>query len=635
MICNMHESKVNTELYALCHQGDLLSVQDLVLNCNGNINYENEWGDTLLSVTYTQCHWHVFSFILAQENLDIHKHNLWLYLFDAVAKGYIEPVQILSPLCNTKDLNDALVIACLSGDSAIVEWLLFNTPVNALYCNSQGVSPLSAAISRDHWNIVCCLTNIANVIPGEHELYLCMKQAAEEGNINKMKVFFRFSSLFLLNECLLTSCLYGHVSCVQWLLSSTSADYQYEDKEGQKPLTAACNQGHWDVVKYFVETKLLNLSQSETWAYLLSLAGKSIPEISICVLIEFSSLEQRNAALIDACDKGSLSVAELLVVKAGADVNCQKYSWGYTTLTAACHAHQLHMVNFIVNTPTFDHSKHDLYEILFDAMTHSSTGEFGYLAPFVTELQLNNLLYDASKFGETKIVRWLLLNTTVDVNSKHNIADDFDDDDDDDDLDMPYDSDTNSLRPFWWSYCYEHTPVSIACKKGHWDIVKFLIRSSTFDGNKQSCWRLLLSASLADQEEEMKIFVKFCNDDETVNDALVIASKQGNLDIVKWLLSNCDIDINYHSDTSLYYGETCLTVACKESHWDVVKYLAQQPNIDPEEHELCEYVFERVVNDNCDENDLMTAYLQAKTLRELYDSDDGGDLWESWSDPEQ
>ena len=630
----MQQSKVNTDLFTLCQQGDLNGVHYLISHFNGDVNYQNEWGDTLLSISYRQGHWHLFNYLLAQENFDVTRHNVWLYLFDAADKGYVEPVRLLSRLCSTKDLNDALVIACLSGNLTVIEWLVLNFSVNIYYSNSNGVTPLSAAISRDQWQVINYLTTACRMTPSELDVLKCMRQAAGEGRLDKIQVLIRFSNLTILSECLLTSCLCGHVNVVHWLLCNTLADFKYEDILGFTPFTIACNQGHWDIVKCFVDTKRLDLSQANTWVYLLATAGRNIPEIAIYYIIQFSSVEQRNAALINSCEEGNLNVAELLVSKAGADINCRKYSWGMSTLRAACSNRNWHIVNYLISTPTFDPTKHEIDDILFDALCFSSIEGFKYLAVFVTESVLNELLYDACKFGEREIVTWLVANTNVDVNFEREDNDDKDDTvDSDDDYNSTSSASDESTQTLWWSSCSDHTPVSIACRKEHWDIVKCLIQSPTFVGYKHCCWRLLLAASLAEQDEEVKIFAQYCSNDEVINDALVIACKLDNLNIVQWLVSVCDADVNHHS--YIHDGKTCLTVACEEWNWDIVKFLVQLPHIDREEHELCEYIFEKVDENNFEKNDLIQAYLQAERLRDLYDSDDDEVLWESLSNPEE
>ena len=192
---------------------------------------------------------------------------------------------------------------------------------------------------------------------------------------------------------------------------------------------------------------------------------------------------------------------------------------------------------------------------------------------------------------------------------------------------------SNDSTRIVWSFCSDYTSVSIACRRRHWEIVNCLIRSPTFDGNKHSCWRLLLAALLAEREEKVNIFAQYCGDKEKINDALVIACKIGNLNIAQWLVVEREADVNKHSE--LHDEKTCLTVACEEWHWGIVKFLVQQPHIDRKEHKLCEYIFEKADDGNFGEDDLMLAYLEAERLRDLYDSDDSGDLWESLSNPKE
>ena len=625
---------VKTHLHSLCNQGDLKGMHWVLSKFQADINYVNNWGDTLLGAAYRHSYWHIFEYILAHTSFDANKHDLRLYLYDAAEKGYLTPVQLLSGFCSSNHLNKALVVACSAGHLTVVAWLVSATTASVNYCDDLNLTPLSAAIGLDRWNVANYLIANTNVALNAHQLQQYLKRAAGEGSVDKIQAFSRFLTVELLNECLLTSSLFGQVSVVQWLLKNTRASFQFADELGFTPLTAACNQGHWNVLNCFIEARCLDLSNSDTWAYMLSLiASKTIPEVSVRAAVNLCTSEQRNEALMHACMIGSAKLTEWLITETQADVNFMNNSCCDTPVTVACKACHWHIVSYLVNTPLFDPSNHGLAIILAEAASRDSTEEFDILALFVDEADLNDILYDASKYGRLNIVRWLALNTNADVNFTRNVKENINEDVLLDNYDHDYD-----LEVFLKMYLFFHhkyTTVSIACRNNNWDAVKILVKSSKFVDRCHDLWLMMLIALVTERENELKLFAQKCTDKETINDIMIFASKRGNLAIVQWLMSACGADINHRSNRDLTYGETCLTVACNEENWNIVKYILQLPTINRNVHELCEYLFEMVDEGRFNENDLKVAFFHAKTLYEYYDDSDEEELWEALDYPEE
>lgn len=90
---------------------------------------------------------------------------------------------------------------------------------------------------------------------------------------------------------------------------------------------------------------------------------------------------------------------------------------------------------------------------------------------------------------------------------------------------------------------YGVTPLWLACKYGHLDLVKFLIKKGVCVNQRN-------------------------NNGET---PLYIACYYGHLDVVKFLIHK-GVDINQANE----YGKTPLLVASLNGHLDVVKYLSQK-----------------------------------------------------------
>ena len=615
-----------TELYELCQGGDLDSIIWIMSNYSLDVNYVNEWGDTLLSAAYRRCHWHIVKYLLNHKEFDTRKHSVWLLLLDAAKNDYLEPITMFLPYCSATSHSEALMVACQSGNINVIRWLLQHSAANVNYKNqSRGMTPLSAAVSGNQYHVVKYLIEQTKI--SASELLQCVMLAASRGSVDELSMLALFCDVTFINECLIIACGYGYADVVLGLLRHTSADIRFVNNQGQCPITTALKQNHVDLIRSCVENGFINLSQSDTWRYFFALVEKDSLQNLLSMLITFSTSDQRNEALLDASRKGNdhLTVVRWLVEQAGADVNYVHNSQGDTPVVVACKVHQWAVVNYLVNTKTFNSSEHDFSGILIDITSNGCIDHFILLAPFADESDINDVLLVACEHGKLEIVSWLLTNTNADVNY---FIEHYDrssvDSTSDTDSDSSFASDV--LEP--WSQCYRHSAVSVACKGGHWNVVQYLIQSPKFDATGHEVKRLLLAAALADKEDVVQFFARHCiNDIEAINDALVIASEQGKINIVKFLVVSCSADINHCS--AMYNGETCLTVSCNEGNWEIVKYLVQQPNIERNVHELCEFMFEVVDEGQFEEIDLKRSYFQAKVLQELYDADDDEDVFES------
>ena len=126
------------------------------------------------------------------------------------------------------------------------------------------------------------------------------------------------------------------------------------------------------------------------------------------------------------------------------------------------------------------------------------------------------------------------------------------------------------------------TPMTMACRNGHMNIVEYLVEkccadieqvgSVTFDGDKIDGAPPLWCAAAAGYLEIVKYLIKMRskvnNTTYTNSTPLRAACFDGHFEIVQYLVEhNADIEVaNRH-------GHTCLMIACYKSHYKIVKYL--------------------------------------------------------------
>uniref|UniRef100_A0A182VY73 Sex-determining protein fem-1 n=1 Tax=Anopheles minimus TaxID=112268 RepID=A0A182VY73_9DIPT len=126
------------------------------------------------------------------------------------------------------------------------------------------------------------------------------------------------------------------------------------------------------------------------------------------------------------------------------------------------------------------------------------------------------------------------------------------------------------------------TPLLIACRNGHFDVVQYLIKrchadveqagSVIFDGEKIEGAPPLWCASAAGHTNIVKLLVqngaKVNSTTKTNSTPLRAACFDGHYEIVKYLVSQgADIEVaNRH-------GHTCLMIACYKGHYKIAQYL--------------------------------------------------------------
>ena len=129
------------------------------------------------------------------------------------------------------------------------------------------------------------------------------------------------------------------------------------------------------------------------------------------------------------------------------------------------------------------------------------------------------------------------------------------------------------------------TPLVIACRNGHMDVVEFLVENSgadietpgavLFDGESIEGAPPLWCAAAAGYLEIVKYLLKHNADVNhttfTNSTPLRAACFDGHVDVVKYLVeSGADVEIaNRH-------GHTCLMIACYKGHFEIVKFLVSQ-----------------------------------------------------------
>ena len=107
--------------------------------------------------------------------------------------------------------------------------------------------------------------------------------------------------------------------------------------------------------------------------------------------------------------------------------------------------------------------------------------------------------------------------------------------------------------------------------------------SDTSDDRK----RIKIAASYGQLEDVIKLSTKFSDDVKLLSETLIRSCRKGHLDVVKWMVEHTAADVNYTAviRVTATWGEvadryyTPLTAACTYKHLDVLKYLVKTSRV--------------------------------------------------------
>ena len=128
------------------------------------------------------------------------------------------------------------------------------------------------------------------------------------------------------------------------------------------------------------------------------------------------------------------------------------------------------------------------------------------------------------------------------------------------------------------------TPVFLATMRGHWEVVRELVRVPGFDVNREIPFGdmrtpLFSAVKLGHWKVVRELLrvpgIAFNGVDHEGRTPLMRASEEGRWEAVRELLRMPGIDVNVAD----YRGFTPLTIACYKGHWEVARELVRVPGI--------------------------------------------------------
>ncbi|XP_048257810.1 serine/threonine-protein phosphatase 6 regulatory ankyrin repeat subunit A-like [Haliotis rufescens] len=392
----------------------------------------------------------------------------------AAENGHREIVKLLvdkgGDMSLVDEKNDNILhLACLCGQKEVVKYVLSQDIVDINGRGRQTTTPVMLAARNGHKEVVELLVkkgadlSLAYNTPGSNVLHL--------------------------------ACFYGHVDVVKYLLSQDTVDVNSRGRYKQTPMMRAAKNGHKEVVELLVKKGAdLSLAYNADGSNVLHLACVNGHVDVVKYLLSQDTVNinsrgwRKRTPMMRAAEEGYKEVVELLVSK-GADASLVDKR-GNNLLHLACQRGQMELVKYIVSQDMVDINRRGLKK-RSPVMIAAESGHKEVVELLVNkgadaslmDKKGNNILHLACQMGHVEVVKYVLSQDIVDINSRG------------------------------WK---TKTPMMMAAEEGHKEVVELLLNKGT-------------DPSLVDKRG---------------NNILHLACQNGQMEVVKYIVSKVIVDVN-------------------------------------------------------------------------------------------
>jgi ankyrin repeat protein len=447
-------------------------------------------------------------------DLDKPFFDAWRQVHDMDDSKHTLPLYELSDLFQPRPTADSLYYAALSGIYDLTEHLIMKYPQQVNATGGNYVSPLGAALAREHFDVAQLLyEHGADVAVRGYGNRTLLYAASRSGNRQIVEWVLSHGADLNLHsglDCstpLIQAALHGQVEVCHILLQH-NADKNALDKRGQTPLHRASEGGYIEVARLFLDRR-----------------------------VDVNSLDNNlSTALHLASKRGHVDVAQVLL-EHGVDVNAQDtnrstalHLVSYYSYISGCTDIAQFLLKHGVDVNVQDDKGSTALHLALD-QGHTDIAQSIIEHGLNVNVRDNNrftALHLASRRGHTDIAR-LLLEHGADVNVQ---GDD------------------------------RSTALHLALEQGHTDIAQFLIEHgvdvNVRDNNRFTALHLASSRGHTDIARlllEHGVDVNAWGKNRFT--ALHLASRMGKLEVVRLLLEHgADVEAQDYMYRTPYVGET-------------------------------------------------------------------------------
>ncbi|XP_071104885.1 serine/threonine-protein phosphatase 6 regulatory ankyrin repeat subunit B-like [Haliotis cracherodii] len=526
-------------------------------------------GYRYLHMACARGHISIVRYLLSYEDIDINERTLCEQtpVMLAAEARHSDVYHLLvsegADLSLTDDRGrDCLMLACEGGNMSIVKHLLYLKTFNINRRIGLGRTPVMLAAAAGLSDVYHLLVSEGAELSLTDRMYRdCLMLACEGGNMSivrhllSMKTFNINREDWLNHTPVMIAAKARHYD-VYDLLVSEGADLSLTDERGRDCLIFACEGGNMSIVKHLLSLKTFNINRRDRFG--------------------------RTPVMMAA--KARHSDVYHLLVSEGADLSFTD-DWGSDCLIFACEGGNMSIVKHLLSIKTFNINRRDWFKCTPVMMAaearhydvyHLLVSEGADLS--LTDDRDRDCLMYACEGGNMSIVKHLLSMKTSIINRRDRLG----------------------STPVMIAAKARHSDVyhllvsegadlsftgdrgrdclMYACEGGNMSIVKHLLSMKTFNINRRdwfNCTPVMMAAK-ARHYDVYHLLVSEGADlsltDDRDRDCLMLACEEGNMSIVKHLLSLKTLNINRRDRL----GSTPVMMAAEAGHSDVYHLLVSE-----------------------------------------------------------
>ena len=563
-------------LHYACLNGHFHIIKYFICNCNCNPQYSAKNGSTPLHFACEKGHLEVAKYLITEHKCSPEHGNVdgITPLHSAASSGHLAVVKYLIselgciPQISAKDGLTPLHCASLNGHLDVMKYLISDCNCNPQCSNNNGFTPLLCACEKGHLEVAKYLITEHKCSPehGNVNGYTPLHSAASNGHlavvkylINKFGCIPQISAKDGLTPLHCAS-LNGHLDVIKYLISDCNCKPQCSNNNGFTPLHCACGKDHLEVAKYLITEHKCSPEHGNVNGItpLHSAAGNGHLAVVKYLINKFGCNPQISAKdgltpLHCASLNGHLDVIKYLISDCNCKPQCSNNN-GFTPLHFACEKGHLEVAKYLITEHKCS-PEHGNVNGITPLHSAASSGHLAVVKYLINKFGCNPQI--SAKDGLTPL-HCASLNSHLDV-IKHLISDCNC---------KPQCSNNNGF-----------TPLHCACEKGHLEVAKYLItehKCSPEHGNVNGITPLHSAAS-----NGHLAVVKYLIHEE--NCPCKPVAKVYKTTLAAKGMNECFIlDISKAIEGLLFKsGITPLHSACMKGHLDIVKYLISECNCNP------------------------------------------------------
>ncbi|XP_067685531.1 serine/threonine-protein phosphatase 6 regulatory ankyrin repeat subunit A-like [Haliotis asinina] len=523
-------------------------------------------GQNILHLACQKGNVEMVKYILTKKRLGINTKGFWGMppVLQSAYYGKKEVFDVLvkqgADLSVVDEYGDNILhCACHGGSVEIANHILMQNIVDINSKGDEGMTPVLVAASEGEREVFDFLvTQGADLLVTDEDGQTILHHACHGGNMEIVN-YIRIQNIVDINSkddegmtAVLVAASLGNREVLDFLVRQ-GADMLVADNDGQNILHLACKEGNVEIVKYILTKKLLGINTKGIRGMPPVLQSayygkREVFDVLVKQGADLSVVDKNGDSILHlACRRGNVEMVNDILTQKFVDINTKGYMGMPPVLLAVCFFNR------------------EVFEFLVKKGADLS----------VVDKHGDNILHLVCRYGNMKIVNYILTHTTLNINSTNNkkmtplLMAAYHGKKDVLGLLLETGADTSAVDH------KNNNVLHLSCTGGHVDTVKFILNLNIVDINSKDLSGMtpVMLAAYWGKREIFYILVQQGADlsitDQIGDNILHKACIGGNKDTVKHVLKLHIVDINSRGSK----GMTALLYAAEYSDGDMFDLL--------------------------------------------------------------